>query len=76
MISILVPIIAIIIYSDAYSRWGADLTFSGHVHGGMVRFPLIGGLLSPERRFFPKYDAGKYKVNGKELIVNRGPGYR
>jgi predicted MPP superfamily phosphohydrolase len=62
------------LYFDTYSKWGADLTFSGHVHGGMIRLPLIGGLLSPERKFFPKYDAGKYKVNGKELIVNRGLG--
>jgi len=31
-------------------------------------------LLSPERKFFPKYDAGKYQVNGKVLIVNRGLG--
>lgn len=62
------------LYADTYSNWGADLTLSGHIHGGMIRIPFIGGLLSPERKFFPKYDAGKYQVNGKVLIVNRGLG--
>ncbi len=40
------------LYADAYSDWGADLTLSGHIHGGMIRIPFLGGLLSPERRFF------------------------
>lgn len=35
----------------AYRDWDADLTLCGHVHGGIVRLPGIGGLLSPERRF-------------------------
>ena len=43
-----------------YAEWGADLTLSGHIHGGMVR--LFGiGLLSPERKFFPRYTKGVYK---------------
>ncbi|WP_096233565.1 metallophosphoesterase [Thermoanaerobacterium sp. RBIITD] len=62
------------VYFDTYSNWGADLTLSGHIHGGMVRIPFMGGLLSPEREIFPKYDAGEYQINGKELIVNRGLG--
>ncbi|MBX4259623.1 metallophosphoesterase [Clostridium estertheticum] len=62
------------LYFDTYSSWGADLTLAGHIHGGMIRIPFVGGLFSPERRLFPKYDAGKYQINGKELIVNRGLG--
>ena len=62
------------LYFDAYSKWGADLTLSGHVHGGMIRLPFVGGLISPERKLFPKYDAGMYTIDGKELIVNRGLG--
>lgn len=44
---------------ESYADWGADLTLSGHCHGGIIR---IGnkGLLSPERRFFPKYTKGLY----------------
>ena len=48
------------LFFSAYRRWGANLTLSGHVHGGMVRLPGVGGLLSPERRFFPQYDGGLY----------------
>ncbi len=59
---------------ETYSDWGADLTLGGHVHGGMIRLPFIGGLLSPERQFFPKYSGGVYDRNGKKLVVSRGLG--
>lgn len=62
------------LYFDVYSKWGADLILSGHIHGGIIRLPFIGGLLSPERKFFPKYYAGRYTLNHSELIVNRGLG--
>lgn len=55
-----------------YASWGADLTFSGHVHGGMIRLPFIGGLISPNRTLFPKYDAGFYEYGDSNLIVSRG----
>lgn len=28
-------------FIDAYAAWGADLTLSGHIHGGMVRIPFV-----------------------------------
>lgn len=59
---------------DTYAAWGADLTLCGHVHGGMVRLPFLGGLLSPEYRFFPKYCAGLYEKGSKKLLVGRGLG--
>lgn len=62
------------LYFENYAQWGADLTLSGHVHGGMIRLPFIGGLLSPERKFFPKYSAGKYKIGNSVLIVSKGLG--
>ncbi|MDE6730478.1 MAG: hypothetical protein K2J71_06855, partial [Oscillospiraceae bacterium] len=46
----------------AYADWGADVILSGHVHGGIVRLPGIGGILSPERRFFPAYTKGLYEI--------------
>jgi predicted MPP superfamily phosphohydrolase len=49
-----------------YAKWGADLTLSGHVHGGLVRLPLVGGVLSPERKLFPKYDKGVYQISDKK----------
>lgn len=62
------------LYFETYNEWGADLTLSGHIHGGIIRIPFIGGLLSPERKFFPKYSAGEYHMNSHTMIVNRGLG--
>lgn len=57
------------LFCEVYSEWGADFTFSGHVHGGVVRIPFTRiGLLSPERKFFPKYVYGLYK-HGKMLLL-------
>lgn len=62
------------LYFPVYTEWGADLTLSGHVHGGIVRLPFLGGVLSPERTFFPEYDEGRYVLSDKTLIVSRGLG--
>ena len=59
---------------EEYRKWGADLTFSGHCHGGVIRLPVVGGLLSPERRFFPKYTKGIYTENGASMVVSAGLG--
>lgn len=61
-------------FFEEYVKWGADLTFSGHVHGGAVNVPFIGGILSPERKFFPKYTKGLYKKDGKYMLVSAGIG--
>jgi uncharacterized protein len=62
------------IHFKAYAVWGADLTLSGHLHGGMMRLPGIGGVISPQAKFFPKYDKGMYKEGASHLIVSRGLG--
>ena len=60
-------------FGSVYAEWGADYTFSGHVHGGVVR--LFGiAMLSPERKFFPKYAKGAYDIGGKKLLVSGGLG--
>ncbi len=61
------------IFGETYAEWGADYTFSGHIHGGVVRFFGVG-ILSPERRFFPKYSKGVYDISGKKLLVSAGLG--
>lgn len=61
-------------YFDAYASWGADLTLSGHLHGGIIRLPLLGGVISPQIRLFPRYDRGLYTKDGKKLIVSAGLG--
>ena len=61
-------------YFEEYCKWGADLTVSGHVHGGIVRLPLLGGVISPAIVLFPKYDGGLFKKDGKYMVLSRGLG--
>ena len=61
-------------YFPAYGQWGADLTLSGHIHGGIAILPFLGGVLSPSLRLFPKYDQGLKKENGRYLLISRGLG--
>lgn len=61
-------------YFPRYVNWGAELTLSGHVHGGILKLPKVGGVISPQVRFFPKYDGGLYKNDGKYMILSRGLG--
>jgi predicted MPP superfamily phosphohydrolase len=62
------------VYFKKYITWGADLVVAGHLHGGLVRLPMIGGLISPQVKVLPKYDSGKYRDHDSEMIVSRGLG--
>ncbi|MCI8496749.1 MAG: metallophosphoesterase [Clostridiales bacterium] len=57
-----------------YAKWGADLVLSGHLHGGLIRLPLIGGLISPGKTLFPQYDAGLFQKGNTQMYVTRGTG--
>lgn len=61
-------------YFKGYADYGANLIFSGHVHGGLVRLPLLGGVVSPDIRLFPKYDYGRYVYNKSTMILTSGAG--
>ena len=61
-------------FFSAYARWGADLTLSGHLHGGVARIPGIGGVVSPYGELFPRYDKGLFKEQGRSMIVSAGAG--
>lgn len=61
-------------YAEEYIRWGADVTFCGHNHGGLVRIPGIGSVISPQLTWFPRYDAGRFQVGDRSVIVSRGLG--
>ena len=62
------------VYFEQYASWGADLTLSGHLHGGIIRLPFIGGVITPQAKLFPRYSAGKYEIGEKRIIVSRGLG--
>lgn len=61
-------------YFEEYAAWGADLVLSGHVHGGMMRLPILGGVVSPAFKLFPKYDGGLFKTGKSTMILSRGLG--
>jgi hypothetical protein len=61
-------------YFPQYAKWGADMVCSGHVHGGMVRIPFLGGVISPSLRLFPRFDAGLYREENKSMVLSRGLG--
>ena len=62
------------VYFKNYMECGADLILSGHIHGGIIRLPFAGGVISPQYKFFPKYDAGRFEKDGKTMLVSRGLG--
>jgi len=58
---------------EMYEKLNVDLIFSGHIHGGLIRFGKIC-LLSPRRKFFPKYSYGKNTLNNTTIITTSGIG--
>lgn len=54
--------------------WDVDLVFSGHVHGGQVRVPFVGGLFDPEEGFFPTYTRGMFSCGNGTMILSAGLG--
>ncbi len=61
-------------YFKEYTEWGADLVLSGHVHGGIVILPKLGGVISPQYELFPVYDYGCFQEKESRLILSRGLG--
>lgn len=57
----------------------ADIVLSGHVHGGIMVLPFIGGVVSPRLTLFPKYDGGRFDMKNADgtdstMLVSRGLG--
>ncbi len=53
---------------------GVDLYLCGHTHGGQVRLPLIGALIT-NSRYGKTFEMGSYTLDGMTLFVNRGLGF-
>ncbi|MBR6274349.1 MAG: metallophosphoesterase, partial [Lachnospiraceae bacterium] len=62
------------VYLREYASYNADLVLSGHLHGGIVRLPFIGGIMSPQTFFSRRYSAGLYKEGSCHMYVSRGLG--
>ena len=58
---------------DQMAGYDFDLGIAGHVHGGIMNVPFIGGLYTEEEGFFPKFTAGKYILDNQQtLIISAG----
>ncbi|MCD7805528.1 MAG: metallophosphoesterase [Oscillospiraceae bacterium] len=60
-------------YGELYAKCGADLTFSGHAHGGQMRIGNFS-LISPDQGFFPKYTEGIHYFGESATVISRGLG--
>ena len=61
-------------YFENYAKWGADIVLSGHYHGGLVRLPIFGGMISSYLVPFPEYDYGHYKKGRSNMYITNGLG--
>jgi predicted MPP superfamily phosphohydrolase len=55
------------------SSLDVDLYLCGHTHGGQIRLPLFGALITSSD-FWKRYEMGRYEENGTTLYVSRGLG--
>lgn len=55
---------------------GADIMLSGHLHGGVVRLPGLGGVFDVAGGLLPKYDKGFYAPGEMDLFVSSGCDFR
>lgn len=59
---------------DDIADYNYDLILSGHIHGGIIRLPIIGGLIDNDKTLFPKYDYGIYTSGISTMISSSGLG--
>lgn len=62
------------VHYQAYQQWGADLVVSGHLHGGIIRLPFIGGIITPQVQLFPVRSGGIYQSDQRTHVVSKGLG--
>ena len=61
-------------YYKVYADWGADIVLSGHYHGGIIRIPGLGGVISPKLVLFPKPDYGMVQTGDSTMYLTCGLG--
>ncbi|MBI9013490.1 MAG: metallophosphoesterase [Clostridiales bacterium] len=55
------------------TQYDADVSFSGHAHGGQIR--LFGqGMVAPDQGFLPEYTKGIFKMGNTTSVMSRGLG--
>lgn len=62
------------VFFEEYAAWGADFVFAGHLHGGFIRLPILGGIISPQFQLFPRYARGMFANGESHMAVGAGMG--
>lgn len=62
------------VFGEAARTWDVDLVISGHLHGGQVVLPLLGGVYGGDQGWFPRYVHGVYEKEGVTIAVTSGLG--
>jgi len=60
--------------AESFGDAAPDLYLAGHTHGGQVRIPFYGAVITFST-FDKRYEGGRYDVDGTTLYVNRGLGF-
>ncbi len=64
-----------VLFETQLSAYDFDLGIAGHVHGGIVILPYLGGMFSHEEGMFPHFTVGRYTLDRQQtLIVSAGLG--
>jgi len=61
-------------YVTMYPDLPCDLVLCGHAHGGIIRLPLVGGLLDVHHKLIAEYESGLYPTEHYVMEVSRGLG--
>ena len=59
--------------AEEAARHGADMYLCGHTHGGQVRLPLWGAIITLAETG-KRFEAGRYQIGSKTIYTNRGLG--
>ena len=69
------PVRIVLAHTPDQIEWArdneVDLMLCGHTHGGQIRFPLVGAILTPSR-YGVKFDCGLFYIPPTVMHVTRG----
>ena len=62
------------VLGEASKAWAVDLVVSGHMHGGQVVLPFLGGVFGGDQGWFPEYVHGLYEKDLLHIFITNGLG--